>query len=194
MLPACLIARSSRPTRLTPSRLPPRHPTPFNSSDVIVTDNQIIRLHDGSLLGVKDGATWRDFGGDLPPWKDELVTGAGLDIGQCRAELFLRSTDCGATWQFHLIIDYGCDLGGKYGVYRPTSNDSKIDVPVSEQGTNLDGSKKWWIGGETRTEIYSCPFTGFIYMTTRIISSPYLDLLPKYDPLLLLYSKDLAKT
>ncbi|KAH0537829.1 hypothetical protein FGG08_005442 [Glutinoglossum americanum] len=157
---------------------------PVNARNAVNTDNHIIRLHDGSLLAVKDGYT---LGPNPPPRKDQAVMGAGQQVGQRSAEFF-RSTNCGATWEFHSTIDYGRDLGSKYGIPQLVGGDNRPDAPVPGQDTNPDGSQEQ-VTSADRPEIYSCPFTGFVYMTTRVISGPY-----NTSTLLLLYSKDLGKS
>src|SRR6202008_343287 len=88
--------------------------------------------------------------------------------------LIFRSTDCGATWTLFSTIDSAKLLGGKYSYPRPMGDpdgdgDDDADVAAKDQGTYADGSLKWWQGGLDRTEIYACPFTGNIYLTSKVV-------------------------
>jgi hypothetical protein len=176
-------------------------PYPTGATQAIATDNQIIRLKDGSLLAAKDAFVWDDISPNPPVWFGETVTGSGDHKGQRGGVLLFRSTDCGVTWTRYATIDFATFLGGKYGAPQPmgdTNGDGvdEINVPFEKQGKRPDGSLKWWVGGQDRTEIYVCPFTGLLYLTTRVGSGAYkkeLDpnpLLPHRDTAMLLYSKD----
>ncbi len=170
---------------------------PTGSTKAIATDNQIIRLPDGSLLAIKDAYIWDTIGTNPPPWINETVTGSGDRKGQRAGVLLFHSTDCGTSWTLHSTIDFATLLGGKYGVPRPMDNSGNTDVPESQQGKYPDGSRRWWVGGPDRTEIYACPFTKHLYVTTRVISGPYKSAtvtLPQQNTALLLYSKDNGKT
>jgi hypothetical protein len=176
-------------------------PYPTGPTRAIATDNQIVRLKDGSLLAAKDAFVWDDISPDPPPWFGETVTGSGDHKGQRGGVLLFRSTDCGVTWTAYSAIDFANILEGKYGFPQPmgdTNGDGvdEINVPFDKQGKRADGSLKWWVGGQDRTEIYACPFTGLLYLTTRVGSGPYKKetdpnpLVPHRDTAMLLYSKD----
>jgi len=64
---------------------------------------------------------------------------------------------------------------------------------VANQSAYPDGSLKWWVGGFDRTEIYACPFTGNINLTTKVVSGPYKNV-PKREAGLLLYSTNGGKS
>ena len=178
---------------------------PTGSTKAIGTDNQIIRLQDGGLLAIKDSSIWDDISPNPPRWFKETITGSGDRKGQRGGVLLFRSADCGDTWTLHSTIDSATFLDGKYGVPRPMDNNgvtrdtwvAQHDPKDFKQGQHSDGSLKWWIGGMDRTEIYACPFTGHIYLTTRVISGPYPYTDIKQTALntaLLLYSQDNGKT
>ena len=178
---------------------------PTGPNKAIATDNQIIRLKDGSLLVAKDGSIWDNISPNPPVWFNETITGSGDRKRQRGGVLLFRSTDCGDTWTLHATVDFATLLDGKYGVPRPMGDadgdgDDEADVPFDKQGKHPDGSLKWWIGGADRTEIYACPFTGHLYLTTRVVSGPYKresdanPILPQRNTALLLYSKDNGKT
>jgi hypothetical protein len=158
------------------------------------TDNQIVRLKDGSLLAFRDSYLWDEIKPKPPPWIKEIVSGSGDHSGQRSGELVFRSVDGGATWTLISVIDFGVYLGGKYGVPRPMDDKGNADVPLARQGRFPDGHLKWWVGGLDRTEVYACPFSGCVYLTTRAGGGPYKNLFPKTDTMLLLYSKDNGKT
>jgi hypothetical protein len=173
---------------------------PTGPDSAIATDNQIIRLKDGSLLVAKDSFLWGDIS-PAPVWFGETVTGSGDHKGQRGGVQLFRSTDCGQTWTLHSAIDFGTFLGGKYGVPRPLGKtNADIGVPFDQQTRHPDGSRRWWVGGQDRTEIYACPFTGLLYLTTRVARGPYkkeTDANPTIaalDTALLLYSRDNGKT
>lgn len=158
-------------------------PTGAPATRSVATDNQIVRLKDGSLLALKDTFVWDDIpAAQQPAWvkNGELVDGGGgMRKGQRGCPLLIRSTDCGDSWQFQSVIDFATILGGKYGYPQPHS----------------DPAKKYWVGGCDRTELYACPFTGFAYLTTRVKSGPYQkDNTPARDTGLLFYSKDAGKS
>ena len=172
----------------------------------IATDNQTVRLNDGSLLIVRDGFSWDDISPNPPAWFNETVTGFGDHKGQRGGPLIFRSTDCGVSWVLHSTIDLATLFGGKYGSPRPM-DDSGVTLdkwimlgraPMNfRQGKYPDGSLKWFAAGADRTEVYVCPFTGHIYVTTRVISGPYpyTDINQRpLDTALLLYSKDNGRT
>ncbi len=172
---------------------------PISATQLVATDNQLLRLKDGSLLAVRDGTCW-DAMSPPPAWSNERITVFNVNHNGMRGcELIFRSTDCGSSWKLYSVIDFGTFLNGKYGVPRPAALDDNgnlvADVPVEKQGKHPDGSLMWWVGGGDRTEVYACPFTGYIYLTTRVISGPYKNIAPgKPNQTLLLYSKDTGKT
>jgi hypothetical protein len=192
---------------------------PIGSTKAIGTDNQLIRLKDGSLLATKDSYDWDIIPLGTPPWFGEKVSGSGDcansdDLDTCHRQrgaiLVFHSTDCGAHWTPLSTIDSASLLGGKYGYPRPMGDrdgdgdndpktdhdgdgDKDVDVPVANQSAYPDGSLKWWVGGFDRTEIYACPFTGNIYLTTKAVSGPYKNV-PKRDTGLLLYSTNGGKS
>ncbi len=166
---------------------------PTGSEAGIATDNQIVRMKNGNLLAVKNGYRW-DTLKSPPDWFDETIRGGAFDrTGHRGALLLFRSTDGGANWTLHASIDFATFLSGRFGIPRPMSDTNDIDVSTDKQGKHADGSLKWYVGGGDRTELYACPFTGYVYMTTRCKSGPY-DTEPFRDQMLLLYSKDFGKT
>lgn len=160
------------------------------------TDNQAVRLEDNSILVERDSTTYL-----TPPrgvsvdWASEKVTFFGGLENYARGALaMVRSGDNGKTWSGAPMIDFLTFEGGKYGRPRPM-NDGGADVPFDKQGKNPDGTPKWWIGGGDRTEMYACPFSGNLYVTTRIISGPYKKTGEnQQNTMLLIGSTDMGKT
>jgi hypothetical protein len=151
-------------------------PVGVPSSDTVVvgTDNQVVRLADGSFLAERDAADWTPVSPE-PDWFGESPEVPGLvgpEPGNRGNPELYRSTDCGQTWQRHSVVDFALISGGVYGIPRPLSDAGQADSGCKNQGHLADGSRRWWIGGMDRTELYSCPFTGNLYMATRITSGP----------------------
>jgi len=138
---------------------------------------------------------WDEFATSPPLWADELITAKTDQKGQRGSIHVYRSTDCGATWTLYSLIDFGTFLNGKYGNPRPMDDagNADIDLSTTNQGHHPDGSLKWYVGGGDRTELYACPFTGYVFLATGVISGPY-NLIPLRVTTLLLYSKDFGRT
>jgi len=135
------------------------------------TDNNLIRTESGEFLVEYDSASARGFNGHPPSWsKDEVTFRAVTRPGMRGVVGFVASSGHGQDWAPSPPLDLEFIAGGIYDQPRPMSNSGTIDVPIAKQGKNGDGTKKWWIGGEDRTELYACPYTGNTYVTTRVIS------------------------
>ena len=183
---------------------PTQDPIPLTrggSTRAIATDNQIVRQKDGSLLAIRNSTIWDEFTINPPLWANELIKGIPKtdQKGQRGSIHVYRSTNCGATWILYSLIDFGTFLNGKYGNPRPMDDAGNADINLSttSQGHHPDGSLKWYVGGGDRTELYACPFTGYVFLATGVVSGPYnLGLLrvPFRVTTLLLYSKDFGRT
>ncbi len=166
---------------------------PVGPSEAIATDNQTVRLTDGSLLSVKDAYFWSPMS-PPPRWSQEVVSGSGDRVGQRGGVLLFRSTDCGFSWQRHAAIDMGTFRGGIYGIPRPRNSQGN-DVAHTEQGIDATtGRLQWWVGGADRTEVYVCPFTGHVYLTTVVVSGPFEPGQSKFHATVLLMSTDSAQS
>jgi hypothetical protein len=158
------------------------------------TDNQIVRLADGTLLAEKDAFVWSPIT-PPPAWKDELVTGRTERRPQQRGSpVFFASRDEGSTWTLASVLDLAVLCDGRYGIPRPMTAAGAADVPVEQQGVDGKGKRYWWVGGADRTEVYACPFTGIVWCTTRVISGPYGTLGPQRNTTLLARSADDGRT
>jgi hypothetical protein len=167
---------------------------PYGNTRAPGTDNQIVRLKDGSLLAEKDCYIWDPIPTNPPPWIKERITGSSEHDGQRSGPILFRSTDSGKTWVVQSVIDLGTFAGGKYGVPRAMDDQNNIiRDPKTKQGVWSDGKLKWYVGGCDRTEIYGCPFTGNVYLATTCGGGPYNNL-PYTNTLMLLFSKDQGKT
>ena len=150
------------------------------------TDNQIVRLKDGSLLVMRSALIWKAMD-DKPAWNDYIINGHKGNRG---AVLFWKSVDNGDNWELISTIDFGSKALEKYGIPRPMNCKGDADVPLAKQCTE-PGKDKWWIGGGDRPEFYACPYTGNLYLTTRIVSG--LGALRR-DNYLLFYSRNNGNT
>lgn len=171
-------------------------PVPDLSGVYHGTDNQLIRLKDGTLLAMRAAATNRTFPPDrTPAWSKELISFHITKQKALRGALsFIESRDAGQTWKERSLLDFGLFENGRFGIPRPMSTDGRADVPFDQQGKNDDGSPKWWLGGSDRDEVYACPFTGNLYATSRIITGPYEKGKNNEDVMLVMGSKDVGKS
>jgi hypothetical protein len=122
------------------------------------TDNQIIRLQDGSLLASKNGYTWSDLS-PKPEWFDtgSFQYGSSLSSPRARNAVYLfRSTDAGQSWTLWSLIDAAVAADGKYGWPQPNK-----------------GPTGFGIGGFDRTELYQDPWSGDIYVSGHGDGGPY---------------------
>ena len=167
----------------------------------IGTDNQVVRLASGDVLIQRDSMT------------TQLGTGTDVSWKNTRTMLYDAST---AKW-FSKTAAHGCftffrsnpkSLGleyvgmlnlaeyesGTFGRPRPMSAKYKADVSWDQQGKDKDGIPMFWPGSGDRTELYCCPFTNNLYLTTRVISGPSTKKETAQDLGLLFGSKDEGKT
>jgi hypothetical protein len=114
----------------------------------LCTDNQIVKLSDGSLLAVRNSITWEANG--PKPWWWEKATIQGKPMGSRVATVVWWSKD-GTHWQRRSVVDPLDFEGGRYAVPR---------LPGSE--VNCD---QGCFGGWDRVEVYSDPFSNDVYMT-----------------------------
>jgi hypothetical protein len=173
------------PTGVTPAGFSDNQSTinfpPVASNGTLGTDNQMVRLLDGSLLLVHGGSSWGPSAGQTLPYANEMVAQYIGDSPVHAASrgynfFFYRSTDCGQTWTYlsTATIDYGSFAGGKYGFPRMVNSAYSEVFSSSQQATYPNTSNKmWWVGGGDREELYACPFTGNIYLTTDFVSGAY---------------------
>jgi hypothetical protein len=134
-------------------------PYPLDSATQInATDNQVIRLQDGSLLASKNGYTWSDVT-PRPDWFDtgSFQYGTTLFSPRARNAVYLfRSTDGGESWELWSMIDSAVAAEGKYGWPQPNK-----------------GPTGFGIGGFDRTELYQDPWTGAIFVSGHGDGGPY---------------------
>jgi hypothetical protein len=120
------------------------------------TDNQLIRLQDGSLLALKNGYTWADV--NPPPWFGQVqLCQTPLSKNGRNAVFLFRSTDCGATWVVHSVIDSALVENGDFGWPQPVARCKPGDPP----------GQYWSVGGFDRSELYQDPWTQTIYVSAH---------------------------
>jgi hypothetical protein len=134
------------------------------------TDNQLIRLQDGSLLALKNGYTWSSVP-EPPPWfglhelgqtkppQPNSLTAAEIELrknGRNAVYLF-RSTDCGASWVVQSVIDAVAVENGDFAWPQPPAN----------------AGKPWSVGGFDRSELYQDPWTQTIYVSAHGDGGPF---------------------
>ncbi len=128
------------------------------ATQINATDNQIIRLEDGSLLAAKNGYTWSDVS-PQPEWFDtgNFQYGQNLFSGRARNAVYLfRSTDAGQSWVLWSMIDAAVAADGKYGWPQPNK-----------------GPTGFGIGGFDRCQLYQDPWSGDIYVSGHGDGGPY---------------------
>ena len=135
-----------------------KFPYPLDAaSQVNATDNQLIRLQDGSLLASKNGYIWSDLS-PKPAWFDTTsIAVGGVTTGRARNAVFIfRSTDGGASWILLSYIDSAVVASGKFGWPQPGGTPGTFGV-----------------GGFDRTELYQDPWTGDIFVSGHGDGGPY---------------------
>jgi hypothetical protein len=145
---------------------PPAIAYPFESDQTNATDNQIIRLQDGSLLASKNGYTWSDLS-PKPKWFglfDVVFSGRSGDQTSQRARnavFIFHSSDRGLTWKQISRIDAAKVAGGEYGWPQFKMKD--------------DGLVHIGVGAFDRTELYQDPWTGHVYVAGHGDAGPDSD-------------------
>lgn len=168
---------------------------PSISKTYFWTDNQAIRTEANEFIFERDSSTYQEVPDKLKMfWYKYPITCMGKTHPGQRGGLSLMSSGDGAKWSQRRLIDFAIEFDMKYGQPRPMDNADKADVPFKEQGSYPNGDKRWWVGGGDRTELYSCPFTGNLYITTRIISGPSSLGSKQENTTLLLGSTDMGAT
>jgi hypothetical protein len=183
---------------------------PVASRCILGTDNNLVRLADGSLLAVKDGVVWDPLPPSGPAWRTtpgimvppvpqmpdhdvDTPVSISSETGARWGTSVYRSVN-GAQWIQVATIDTGVLANGKYGAPRPwgwnkLNNNYWADVDPGDQKKDTNGDPIWWIGGGDHSWVYACPFTGAVYLTTGYVSGH-----PAIQGMLLFRSTDRGKT
>jgi hypothetical protein len=133
-------------------------PYPFAAGQASATDNQLLLLQDGSLLGIKAGYISSDLPSP-PAWFNTCAI-SGQTSQQARNAIFaFRSTDAGKNWSLLSVIDAAVVSGGDFGW--PQGDGSHA------------GNGSGGVGGFDRCEAYQDPFTGRIYVSGGGDGGPY---------------------
>ncbi len=138
-------------------------PYPIDATvEKLATDNQIVRMKNGNLLAVKNGYTWQD---NIihKSWWNAFTPASNWSPGSRNSIYLWYSSNCGNTWQRITRIDPAQQYGGRYAWPQPTGNNDVFGAPI------------YGIGGYDRTEAYTCPFTGTIYISSHGDGGPFPD-------------------
>ena len=159
----------------------------------LATDNQIIKLNDGSLLAFKLGFLWSNLNPKPFWWNWFDIAESNYKPGTRDAMFVYKSTDCGVTWDNISKIDAAKVDAGQYGIPRIEDiNEDKI------QDVNSAGEGLWHSFGLDRQEVYYDKWTEKIYITTQIGSGGYTksngDKVSGIDKKGVLISSDKGKT
>ena len=129
------------------------------------TDNQIIRLHDGSLLAIKNGYVWSGLR-TPPEWFNTVTINVnGIVNPQMRSVIFVfKSANAGLDWELLSVIDSALIANGDYSWPQPKKNPPL--GPTSQTGI-------WHVGGFDRTELYQDPWTKAIYVSGNAAGGPF---------------------
>ena len=161
--------------------------------ETLATDNQIVKLNDGSLLAIKLGFLWSNINPKPFWWNWFDSPESKYKLGTRDAMFVYKSTDCGATWDNISKIDAAKLDAGQYGI--PRIEDIDDDDKQDEDST---GDGLWHSNGFDRQEVYYDKWTEKIYITTQIASGGYKDRddekVPGIDKYGVLMSSDKGKT
>jgi hypothetical protein len=133
--------------------------------ETLATDNQIVKLNDGSLLAIKLGFLWSNLNPKPFWWNWYDSKESEYKPGTRDAMFVYKSMDCGATWDNISKIDAAKLDVGQYGV--PRIEDVDDD---DKQDEDEDGKGLWHSNGFDRQEVYYDKWTEKIYITTQIAS------------------------
>lgn len=165
-------------------------------TESLATDNQIMKLNDGSLIAVKLGFLWspitpKPFWWD---WSSDNTT--GYKKGARDAIFIYKSTDCGASWDNISKID-AAKIG--FGIPKPSkekSGDEDDDDGTEDSGPGNE--KLYHSNGFDRQEVYYDKWTEKMYITTQMASGGYTtasgNKIPSIDKYGVLMSSDKGKT
>ncbi len=140
--------------------------------ETLATDNQIVKLNDGSLLAVKLGYLWSPIT-PKPFWWDWTSDKWTFYKKGARDAIFIyKSTNCGVTWNNISKID-----SAKIGFGIPKSSDEKAgeddDDDDETENPEPNNEKLYHTNGFDRQEVYYDKWTEKIYITTQMASGGY---------------------
>lgn len=160
------------------------------------TDNHLIKFRDGDLLAnkacsdfepINNPQTWQDI-----PMFDKEDDADPEKKGLRGSQVIWNSKD-GEHWNYYGKVDPFVIENPKYSY--PVPLDCKREY-VSDFTQRCTEPGKYGYGGPgwDRQELYACPFTGYLYLTSWFRGGPYDDLNQKVWNCLLLCSLDKGKT
>ena len=123
---------------------PPKLPSPMIS---LGTDNQIVKLKDGTLLAIRNVTSW-ESGSFKPAWWSKVQI-QGFPQGSRVGTMVWASKD-GETWFRRSFIDPLDFESGRYAVPRPAPQETACPSGC--------------FGGWDRVEAYADPFNGDLYV------------------------------
>lgn len=139
-----------------------------SSIEKLATDNQIVKLKNGTLIAIKLGFLWSEINPKPFWWNWYSSVSTNYAKGTRDAIFIYKSTDCGASWTQISKIDAAKIEEGQYGV--PRIEDINDDN-IQDMGT--DKIPLWHSYGFDRQEVYCDEAKGIIYLSTQIASGKY---------------------
>lgn len=139
--------------------------------ETLATDNQIVKLNDGSLLAVKLGYLWSPIT-PKPFWWDWTSDHWTFYKKGARDAIFIyKSGDCGVTWNNISKID-AAKIG--FGIPKPSDEKPNDEDDEDEtEGSEPNNEKLYHTNGFDRQEVYYDKWTEKIYITTQMASGGY---------------------
>lgn len=135
------------------------------------TDNQTAKLPNGDILIMKEHCDWAPIPNNPPAYSNDNILGeGGFHKGNRGAISFFRLN---ASAQATNPKSF---LKNALGLAKPVQYISTLDMGTFEGGKYaypqiVNGQK--FIGGQDRSELYVCPYTGNIYLSFRYVSGNY---------------------
>lgn len=171
-----------------------------SNKESLATDNQIIKLNDGSLLAVKLGFRWSPMT-PKPFWADWTTDKWTFYNKGARDAIFIyKSTDCGVSWENIKTID-ATEIGFGIPKFRKKNQDNNDDNDNDDDENKCpkpNNSEFYHSNGFDRQEVYYDKWTEKIYITTQMASGCYTksngDIVQGIDKKGILISSDKGKT
>jgi hypothetical protein len=134
------------------------------------TDNQLVRRKDGTFVAVKACEYWK-APQNPTSWQQHSFQGHEYYRG---ANVCWHGSATDTSWGVLGAADPFVFENGEYGHPRD------VNSPTGNVGSD-------------RPQLYACPFTGYLFLTARYLSGPYVDASgtqhDAFEGILLLYSK-----
>lgn len=135
------------------------------------TDNQTVKLPNGDILVLKEHCTWAPITNNPPVYMNENILGeGGFHKGNRGAISFFKISAAGQSSNLKGF------LNNTLGIAKPVQYISTLDLGTFEGGKYAypqTESGNYVIGGQDRSELYVCPYTGNIYLSFKYGSGAY---------------------